>query len=81
MNEAEFAARGKTHLFKIEPRALKMTQQRCWKPERMLELVAKPSEKKPDNNWHPPLLVGDFPLGTDTVRQDYAFELRADCYY
>ena len=41
MNEAEFATSGKTHLFKNEPRALTMTEQRCQKPERMLELVAK----------------------------------------
>ena len=50
MNEAEFATWGKTYLFKNEPRALTMTEQRCWKPERMLELVAKPFEKKIDNN-------------------------------
>ena len=29
MNEAEFATWGKTHLFKNEPRALTMTEQRC----------------------------------------------------
>ena len=81
MSEAEFATWGKTHLFKNEPRALTMTEQRCWKPERMLELVAKPSEKKIDNNWHPPPLVGDFPLGTDTAWHEYAFDLRADCCY
>ena len=81
MNEAEFATWGKTHLFKNEPRALTMTEQRCWKPERMLELVAKPSKKKIDNNWHPPPLVGDIPLGTDTAWHDYAFDLRADCCY
>lgn len=81
MNEAEFATWGKTHLFKNEPRALTMTEQRCWKPERMLELVAKPSEKKIDNNWHPPPLVGDLSPGTDTAWHDYAFDLRADCCY
>ena len=81
MNEAEFATWGKTHLFKNEPRALTMTEQRCWKPERTLELVAKPSEKKIDNNWHPPPLVGDFPPGTDTAWHDYTFDLRPDCCY
>ena len=71
MCEAEFATFGKERLLKGEPRIRELPEDRKYRPERMIELVAKPGVK-----WIvPPILFPDLPARL------YSFDIRPDCVY
>jgi len=71
--EAEFASFAKENLLSREPRQRKLPPgDRRPRPERMLELVAKPGSKA---FWEPP------PSLTDEPGAHYAFDLRPDVSY
>ena len=80
MCEAEFATYAKETIFRRNARSMNIEYERGFKPERMLELVAKP-EDSVTPNWLPPPLMGFDPSTTDTSWNDYAFDLRPDCAY
>jgi hypothetical protein len=71
--EAEFATYGKEKLFKGEPRRLEISEDRQWRTERMIELVAKPSSRE---KWEPPPV-----LQAHARHRAYQFDIRPDCSY
>jgi hypothetical protein len=71
--EAEFATLTKEKLLKAEPRRLKIPEDRKWRTERMIELVAKPSEPK---RWEAPPI-----LHSSKIAAAYNFDIRPDCAY
>ena len=79
--EAEFAAFARETLLKRERRAQGTPQAiegRCWKTERLIELVAKPIT----HLWRRPPLVGrEYAKLDDKSYTDYGFDLRPDCAY
>jgi hypothetical protein len=73
MCEAEFASFGKERLLKGELRTRELPAVRKYRPERMIELVAKLNI---NDNWtEPPML---FPGYSARV---YKFDIRPDCAY
>lgn len=80
--EAEFASYARETLLKRErriPLRDQDDQERCLKPERMIELVTEPETVGP---WvRPPLIEDRFINSDDTLYTDYGFELRPDCAY
>jgi hypothetical protein len=76
--EAEFASFAKEHLMKREPRLMgEFPEDRRWRTERMLELVAKPEE---GSLWEsPPLVIYD--ELEDSGSKSYSFDLRPDVSY
>jgi hypothetical protein len=73
MCEAEFASLAKERLLKGEPRTRQLPEDRKYRPERMIELVAKPSV---DHKWtKPPVLF------SGSSAQFYSFDIRPDCAY
>lgn len=78
--EAEFASYARETLLKRDRRVLDLDQEerkRVWIPERMIELVAKPTV----NVWTRPPLVGKHAKAGDTSYTNYEFDLRPDCAY
>ena len=79
--EAEFAAFARETIFKRERRIQDIQQhveERCWRTERLIELVAKPTTFL----WQKPPLVGkEYAKWSDTSRTDYEFNLRPACAY
>ena len=79
--EAEFAAFARETLLKRERRAQGAQQAiegRCWKTERLIELVAKPITDR----WRRPPIVGrEYAKLDDKSHTDYGFDLRPDCAY
>ena len=71
--EAEFATYGKEKLFKNEPRRFEIPEDRKWRTERMIELVAKPS---PRERWEAPPV-----LDSSGSHRDNKFDIRPDCSY
>lgn len=71
--EAEFATLGKESLFKAEPRRFAIPEDRMWRPERVMELVAKPFKPK---RWEAPPIV--YPRNGALT---YGFDIRPDCVY
>lgn len=70
--EEEHASFAKENIFKRERRSVNVPEDRQWRAERMLQLVAAPNN---DMHWQiPPVLEG---------RQgvDWSFDLRPDCSY
>jgi len=73
MCEAEFATFGKERLLKGEPRIRELPEDRKYRPERMIDLVAKPSV---DHKWtKPPVLF------SGSSAQFYSFDIRQYCAY
>lgn len=78
--EAEFASYALEMLFRRERRVLDLDQERyerMWIPDRMIELVAKPTL----NVWSCPPLVGKYAKAGSTLHNNYEFDLRPDCSY
>lgn len=78
--EAEFASYARETLLKRHSRVLDLDQgeyERVWIPERMIELVAKPTPFV----WKRPPLVGKHAKAGDTPYTNYEFDLRPDCAY
>ena len=79
--EAEFASYARETILKRDRRVLNLLQsdgQRCWRTERMIELVAKPTVE----TWEcPPLVDKEYAKIGDTPMTDYEFDLRPDCAY
>lgn len=78
--EAEFASYARETLLKRDGRVLDLDQEErnsLWLPERMIELVAKPTVAV----WTRPPLVGKPAEIGDTSHTDYEFDLRPDCAY
>lgn len=71
--EAEFATYGKEKLCKNEPRRFEIPEDRKWRTERMIELVAKPS---PRERWEAPPV-----LDSSGTHRDHQFDIRPDCSY
>jgi hypothetical protein len=71
--EAEFATFGKERLLKAEPRRFTIPEDRRWRTERMIDLVAKPSSRE---KWEAPPL-----LHSHKSDQSYNFDIRPDCAY
>ena len=75
MCEAEFTSFGRERLLKGEPRTRQLPEDRKYRPERMIELVAKPSV---DDKWiEPPILFSD----SSASARRYGFDIRPDCAY
>jgi hypothetical protein len=73
MCEAEFASFGRERLLKGERRNIQIPEDRKYRPERMLELVAKPNA---NYKWaEPPILFPDSPT------RPYSFYIVPDCAY
>ena len=79
--EAEYASFARETILKRERRTRDLQQGdegRCWKTDRMIELVAKPTT----NSWkRPPLIGKQHERMADTLFTDYDFDLRPDCAY
>ena len=71
--EAEFATFGMEKLFKGEPRHITIPEDRKWRTERMIELVAKPSSRE---KWEAPPV-----LHSHGTSHAYNFDIRPDCAY
>lgn len=71
--EAEFATYAKETLLKRDPRSLEPIENRVWRTERMIELVAKPDEAL---LWEAPPIVDQTSVG-----KRYEFDIRPDCSY
>jgi hypothetical protein len=71
--EAEFASFGKEQLLKGEPRYHEFPEDRKYRPERIIELVAKPGTAA---NWREPPT-----LSPNAGPQRYRFDIRPDCAY
>jgi len=80
MCEAAFATYAKETLLKQDALLLNngYEDDRSWRTERMVELVAKPGQ---DINWASPPLIEDPISATDLSTSNYAFDLRPDCSY
>ena len=73
MCEAESASLAKERLLKGEPRTRQLPEDRKYRPERMIDLVAKPSV---DHKWtKPPVLF------SGSSAQFYSFDIRQYCAY
>jgi hypothetical protein len=71
--EAEFATFANEQLLKSEPRRFTIPEDRRWRTERMIELVAKPSSRE---GWEAPPILHPH----DNI-QSYNFDIRPDCAY
>jgi hypothetical protein len=71
--KAEFATLTKEKLLKAEPRRLEVAEDRKWRTEGMIELVAKPTERR---RWEAPPILDSSKSGLS-----YYFDIRPDCAY
>lgn len=78
MCEAEFASHAKETLLKRDHFLLNAKEDRLWRTERMVELVAIPERA---SLWEPPPLVQEPTSAVDVQSSDYDFDLRPDCWY
>lgn len=70
--EEEYATFAKENLLKRERRSVKVSEDRQWRAERMLQLVATPNDNR---HWQmPPVLDGH-------QATDWRFDIRPDCNY
>lgn len=75
--EEEFATYAKETLLRSEPRSVKVPEDRHWRPERMLQLVAIPDDGR---HWRkPPILDEVSTLDGSEVK--WSFDVRPDCSY
>lgn len=77
--EAEYASYATENLFKRDRRVVNLAKDRCWKTERVIQLVAKTTDDKYEVWLAPPVIGGK--AADDTSYTDYEFDLRPDCSY